>query len=71
MENSHIDFDTVTVEMRDIVKMFGNFKANDGVQLKVHKGEIHAILGENGAGEINFDEYVVRSSPTNVGADFH
>ena len=51
MENSHIDFDTVTVEMRDIVKMFGNFKANDGVQLKVHKGEIHAILGENGAGK--------------------
>ncbi len=51
MENSHIDFDTVTVEMRDIVKMFGSFKANDGVQLKVHKGEIHAILGENGAGK--------------------
>ena len=37
--------------MKDIVKMFGSFKANDGIQLKVHKGEIHAILGENGAGK--------------------
>ncbi len=31
--------------------MFGNFKANDGIQLVVEKGEIHAILGENGAGK--------------------
>ncbi len=39
------------VEMRNIVKMFGSFKANDGIQLNVRKGEIHAILGENGAGK--------------------
>ncbi|WP_310602304.1 ABC transporter ATP-binding protein [Anaerosporobacter sp.] len=37
--------------MKNIVKMFGKFKANDGVNLTVHKGEIHAILGENGAGK--------------------
>ncbi|MCQ2523449.1 MAG: ABC transporter ATP-binding protein [Lachnospiraceae bacterium] len=37
--------------MRNIVKRFGNFTANDGIMLKVHKGEIHAILGENGAGK--------------------
>ncbi|MBQ6505292.1 MAG: ATP-binding cassette domain-containing protein, partial [Flexilinea sp.] len=37
--------------MKNIVKMFGSFKANDGIQLTVHKGEIHAILGENGAGK--------------------
>ena len=36
------------VEMRGIVKMFGSFKANDGINLTVNKGEIHAILGENG-----------------------
>jgi simple sugar transport system ATP-binding protein len=42
---------TPVVEMRDIVKRFGNFTANDGIQLTVHKGEIHAILGENGAGK--------------------
>ena len=37
--------------MRNIVKKFGDFTANDGIDLTVHKGEIHAILGENGAGK--------------------
>ena len=41
----------VAIEMRDIVKMFGSFKANDGIHLKILKGEIHAILGEDGAGK--------------------
>lgn len=39
------------IEMRDIVKRFGDFVANDHVQLKLHKGEVLAILGENGAGK--------------------
>ena len=39
------------IEMRNIVKKFGDFVANDGINLTVHKGEIHAILGENGAGK--------------------
>ena len=51
MAKEYIDMNTVVIEMRDIVKKFGNFTANDGIQLKVHKGEIHAILGENGAGK--------------------
>ena len=42
---------TPVIEMRDIVKKFGDFVANDGINLTVHKGEIHAILGENGAGK--------------------
>lgn len=39
------------IEMRDITKSFGTFKANDQVNLQVKKGEIHALLGENGAGK--------------------
>ena len=39
------------IEMRDIVKKFGDFVANDHIQLKLHKGEVLAILGENGAGK--------------------
>lgn len=39
------------IEMENITKEFGNFKANDNITLKVEKGEIHALLGENGAGK--------------------
>lgn len=47
----NVRVDEVAVEMRNIVKKFGDFTANDGINLVVHKGEIHAILGENGAGK--------------------
>lgn len=43
--------DKTVIHMKDIVKKFGNFTANDHINLTVHKGEIHAILGENGAGK--------------------
>jgi len=46
-----MDPNTVVVEMKDIVKKFGDFTANDHINLTVHKGEVHAILGENGAGK--------------------
>ncbi len=48
---SHMDEGTVVVQMKDIVKKFGDFTANDHINLTVHKGEVHAILGENGAGK--------------------
>ena len=51
MSKEHVDMKTPVIEMRNIVKKFGDFVANDGINLTVHKGEIHAILGENGAGK--------------------
>ena len=51
MAKQYVDMNTPVIEMRNIVKRFGNFTANDGINLTVHKGEIHAILGENGAGK--------------------
>ena len=50
-KTSHIDKDTVVIFMKDIVKKFDNFVANDHINITVHKGEVHAILGENGAGK--------------------
>ena len=37
--------------MKDIVKSFPGVVANRGITLEVKKGEIHALLGENGAGK--------------------
>jgi len=37
--------------MKGITKKFGDFVANHSINLTVHKGEVHALLGENGAGK--------------------
>jgi ABC-type uncharacterized transport system ATPase subunit len=42
---------TYAIELRDIVKRFPGVVANDGVDLRVRGGTIHAIVGENGAGK--------------------
>ena len=41
----------VALELRGITKRFGDLVANDGIDLEVRRGEIHALLGENGAGK--------------------
>lgn len=39
------------IEVKDLVKMFGSFMANDHLNFSVHKGEIFGFLGANGAGK--------------------
>jgi len=41
----------IALEMKNITKRFPLVVANDKVNLKVYKGEIHALVGENGAGK--------------------
>ena len=42
---------TPAVSMRDITKVFGTVRANDGVNLDIYRGEILSLLGENGSGK--------------------
>ena len=39
------------IEVRDLVKKFGSFTANDHLNFEVYKGEIFGFLGANGAGK--------------------
>ena len=41
----------IAVQMRNISKHFGNTYANKNVDLDVYRGEILAVLGENGCGK--------------------
>ena len=42
------------LELKDVVKTFGGVRALNGVQFQLKKGEIHALMGENGAGKSTF-----------------
>ena len=48
-----VEFSHVSVE-------FPGVRANDDVSFSVNKGEIFALVGENGAGKIHPDERPVR-----------
>lgn len=43
--------DSVILTMKDITKSFPGVKALDHAQLTLRRGEIHALMGENGAGK--------------------
>ena len=44
----------VLLESREISKSFGSFLANDSINFNILEGEIHGLLGENGAGKSTF-----------------
>ena len=39
------------LEMKDVTKCFGSFKALDGLSLRVPKGAVYGLVGPNGAGK--------------------
>lgn len=42
---------TAAVELKSVSKSFGGNKALDGVDLRLNRGEMHAVIGPNGAGK--------------------
>ncbi|WP_423126685.1 ABC transporter ATP-binding protein [Gaoshiqia sp. Z1-71] len=46
-----MDQQTPVIKVKDLVKKFGAFVANDHLNFEVHKGEIFGFLGANGAGK--------------------
>ncbi len=56
-------------EARAITKRFPGVIANQNVNLKLHQGEILALLGENGAGKSTLDEYDLRAISPHRGRD--
>ena len=47
----------VVLTMRDISKTFPGVKALQHVDFTLRKGEIHALMGENGAGKVRPELY--------------
>ncbi len=46
--------DAVILETRSLTKEFKGFVAVSGVDMRVRRGEIHALIGPNGAGKTTF-----------------
>ncbi len=42
------------LELKEVVKTFGGVTALNGVNFQLKRGEIHALMGENGAGKSTF-----------------
>jgi ABC-2 type transport system ATP-binding protein len=43
--------DAAAIDIQDLVKTFGAFRALDGLDLSVRRGEVHGFLGPNGSGK--------------------
>jgi ABC-2 type transport system ATP-binding protein len=56
------------IEVRDIVKRFGDFTAVDGISFAVEQGEIFGLLGPNGAGKSTLIRMLTTLIPPTAGA---
>ena len=53
-ETPQIDNTDIILEVHKISKRFGGIKALNNIDFSVRRGEVHALVGENGAGKSTF-----------------
>ena len=58
-------------ELRDIGKSFPGVKALDGVSFEIRAGEVHMLLGENGAGKSSLMKVLCGAYTADSGSMFH
>lgn len=58
----------IDIEVRDLVKKFGDFTAVSHTSFSVHKGEIFGLLGPNGAGKTTTFRMLCGLSPATAGS---
>ena len=59
--------DSFAVDVDGVTKLFGSFRALDGVTLRVRRGEIYGLLGPNGAGKTTLIRLIVGLLEANSG----
>jgi simple sugar transport system ATP-binding protein len=59
--------DAALLDVHGLTKVFGALTACDNVDLTIGKGQIHALLGENGAGKSTFVKMLFGSLEPNAG----
>ena len=57
------------LEAKNIEKTFPEVKALKGVSLEIKKGEVHALLGENGAGKSTFVKIIAGAQTADAGGE--
>ena len=58
------------LELKGITKIFPGVKALNGVQFQLRRGEVHALMGENGAGKSTFIKVITGVFPPEEGQIF-
>ena len=58
------------VEMRNIYKQYGNFRASDNVSFGIKKGKLAALLGPSGSGKTTLLRIIAGLENPNAGDIF-
>ena len=58
-ETPQIDNTDIILEVHKISKRFGGIKALNNIDFSVRRGEVHALVGENGAGKSTFSQSAI------------